>query len=151
MLYISSDHGGFELKQEIASHLKRKKIKFQDLGPSDFSPEDDYPKFSAALAKKVSQNPKDGKGILICRSGQGVCLVANKFKNIRAAVCWNEHVAKASRNDDDANILCLPSDYLSSETALHILDIWMNTAFSFEPRHLRRLEEIKDIESKLNK
>jgi ribose 5-phosphate isomerase B len=148
MLYISSDHGGFELKTDVDRFLKSKKIKFEDLGPSVYSPEDDYPKAAAALAAKVSSNPKENKGILICRSGHGVSIVANKFKGVRAALCWNEQVAKASRNDDDANVICLPSDYLSPETATRTLKIWLDTPFSTDPKYARRIEEIKIIESK---
>ena len=148
MLYIASDHGGFELKTEINKYLKSKKIKFEDLGPYKYSPEDDYPKAAATLATKISADPQGSQGILICRSGHGVSIVANKFKNVRAALCWNEQVAKASRHDDDANIICLPSDYISPDTATNTVKIWLNTAFSLDQKYSRRLNEIKEIESK---
>lgn len=146
MLYIASDHGGFKLKADLAAELKRLKIPFKDLGPKKYSPKDDYPEFAAKVAKAVSKKPKTDQGILICRSGAGVCIVANKFKGVRAALCWNERVAKASRVDDDANVLCLPSDYISPETALHTTQAWLKTSFSDLPRHIRRIQEINKLE-----
>ena len=146
MLYIASDHGGFEMKQELAKYLKSKKIVFTDLGPKKYSPADDYPEFAAKVATKVSKEPAKNKGILLCRSGQGVCFVANKFKNVRAALSWNEHVAKAARIDDDVNILCLPADYISPETAMNIVRVWLNTKFSFGQRHIKRLKEVQQLE-----
>ncbi len=146
MIYIASDHGGFELKADLIAELKRLKIPFRDLGPKRYSPKDDYPEFSAKVAKAVAKKPKTDQGILICRSGAGVCIAANKFKGIRAALCWNEQVAKASRQDDDANILCLPSDYISPELALRTTQAWLGTSFSFEPRHLRRIDELNKLE-----
>jgi len=146
MLYIASDHGGFEMKQELITYLKNKKIVFKDMGPKKYSPKDDYPEFAIKVAKEVSKRPAKNNGILICRSGQGVCFVANKFKNVRAALSWNERVAKASRVDDDVNILCLPADYVSPETAKGIVKVWLDTKFSFEQRHIKRLEEVQALE-----
>jgi RpiB/LacA/LacB family sugar-phosphate isomerase len=146
MLYIASDHGGFEMKQELTAYLKSKKIAFKDMGPKKYSPKDDYPEFAAKVAREVSKRPAKNNGILICRSGQGVCFVANKFKNVRAALSWNERVAKASRTDDDVNILCLPADYVSPETAKGIVKAWLDTKFSFEQRHIKRLEEVQALE-----
>ena len=146
MIYIGSDHGGFELKQEISAYLTETAVQFKDLGPNVFSENDDYPEFAEKVGKFVSKSSGKDLGILICRSGVGVAIVANKFKNVRAALCWNEQVAKASRLDDDANVLCLPADYISPETAKRILQIWLDTSFSTAPRHQRRLAEIKKIE-----
>lgn len=146
MIYIGSDHRGYELKKELIGFLKANRVAVTDTGPKKKNPRDDFPVYVAKVAGVVSKKPKSNKGILICGSGQGVCIAANKFKNIRAALCWNEDVAKQSRNDDDTNILCIPSDFVSAETAEHILEIWLNTPFSKEKRFLRRLKEISEFE-----
>src|SRR4030088_213544 len=103
-VYLGADHGGYKLKEEIKNWLKEWKFSFEDLGATKFDPEDDYPDFAWPVAVKVGS--EDGVlGILVCRSGQGECIVANKAKGARAALAWNEKEAEASRNDDDANIL----------------------------------------------
>ncbi len=145
MIYIASDHGGFERKQELAQFLHANGFEFSDLGPMQLDPKDDYPKYSAKVAKAVQKNPNKYFGILLCRSGQGVCIVANKFKGVRAALAWNEQLAKAARNDDNANVLCLPSDYISAEAACETAKVFLQTAFSGEERHVRRLQEIEGL------
>ncbi len=145
MIYLGSDHGGYALKEDLKKFLKKEKINFTDLGPSSLNPKDDYPRFSEKVARAVQKDLKNNKGILICRSGQGVCIAANKFAGIRAALSWNELLAKASRNDDNVNILCLPSDYISAEVAEDITKIWLITPFSGEDRHQRRLAEIEEL------
>lgn len=146
MIYLGSDHGGFNLKEDLKKFLDAEKIAYKDLGPFTLHPKDDYPKFSAKVAKAVQRSPEKNLGILMCRSGQGVCVAANKFKGIRAAVAWNELLAKASRKDDAANVLCLPSDYISTEVAEDIVKAWLVTPFSGEERHKRRLKEIEGFE-----
>jgi RpiB/LacA/LacB family sugar-phosphate isomerase len=146
MLYIGSDHGGYDLKEDIKKFLDLHSLKYVDVGPKDLDPQDDYPKFSADLGREVAKDPESNRGILMCRSGQGVCIVANKIRGIRAATAWNEKVAEASVKDDNANVLCLPSDYISTEAAEGIVLAWLNTQFSGEERHRRRLAEIESLE-----
>lgn len=146
MLYLGSDHGGYPLKEEIKKFLTAESIDFEDLGGSG-DPTDDYPEFSAKVAKAVQQDLVNNKGVLFCRSGQGVCIAANKFKGIRAGLAWNELVAKAGRNDDDINVLCLPADYVSTEVAIDILKAWLVTPFSAEDRRIRRIQEIESLEN----
>jgi RpiB/LacA/LacB family sugar-phosphate isomerase len=146
MIYIGSDHGGFKLKQQLKKYLKSKKFEFVDLGPEKSVPGDDYPDYAALVAKKVSHNPVNDVGILLCRSGQGVCIVANKFKHVRAAVVWNVEEAKMSRIDDMANVLCLPSDYVSPTLAEAITYRWLMTPYSTDPRHMRRIKKISELE-----
>jgi ribose 5-phosphate isomerase B len=146
MIYIASDHGGFELKKDLIAWLAEEGAAFKDLGPTVFAENDDYPEYAEKVGKFVSRSAGKDLGVLICRSGVGVSVVANKFKGVRAALCWNEHVAKASREDDAANVLCLPADYISPETAQSILRIWMQTPYSTAPRHQRRIAEINKIE-----
>jgi RpiB/LacA/LacB family sugar-phosphate isomerase len=146
MIYIASDHGGFEMKQDIVAWLSAQKLPHKDLGPVVFSENDDYPEYAEKVAKFVSKNVEHDLGILICRSGIGVSIVANKFKGVRASLCWNEQIAKSARVDDGANILCLPADYVSLETAELITRIWLETPSSNAPRHLRRISEITNLE-----
>ena len=146
MLYIASDHGGFKLKESIKKYLKARAVPYVDVGAKTLNPKDDYPKFAAAVAKKVSQQPNDHQGILLCRSGQGVCIVANKFKHVRAALVWNVKEAKMSRTDDMSNVLCLPADYVSEKLAQEIVKVWLATPYSKQKRHARRVKEISKIE-----
>ena len=146
MIYIGSDHGGFKLKEILKKHLAKQGIKVNDVGAKRYNLGDDYPDFAKIAAGKVSKNPLRDTAILICRSGQGVCIAANKFKNVRAALVWNALEAKMSRNDDMTNVLCLPSDYISPHMAQVIVDTWLHTPYSTEPRHLRRVKKISALE-----
>lgn len=151
MLYIASDHGGFKLKEHLKAWLLVAGGRVSDLGPESFSPEDDYPDYAKKVAGKVSKNPSTDFGILICRSGQGVCIVANKFKKVRAGLVWNTKEAKASRNDDHTNVLCLPSDYINFTEARNIVKTWLDTPWSKDPRHMRRVRKIESVGHALNK
>jgi ribose 5-phosphate isomerase B len=146
MLYIASDHGGFELKEHLKIALKKQRLVVTDLGPKKFKDGDDYPDYAKLVASKVSKKPHKDQGILICRSGQGVCIVANKYKGVRAALVWNMLEAKMSRLDDMTNVLCLPSDYIIPRTAEKIVEKWLETEYSTDPRHQRRIDKISEIE-----
>lgn len=147
-VYIGADHGGLKLKNEILKWLKQWHIAAEDLGAHEFNSDDDYPDYAWPVAMKVGSDFKS-LGILVCRSGQGVCMVANKAKNARAALAWNEHAAHAARNDDDANILCLPADYLTLDNAKAIVHMFLNTPFNDDPRFKRRADKIKKIDANL--
>ncbi len=146
MIYIASDHGGYKLKDHLKKYLKTEGVEFEDVGAKKLTKNDDYPDYAKIASQKVSRNPMRDVAILICRSGQGVCIVANKFKNVRAALVWNTTEAKMSRNDDMSNVLCLPSDYISYHMAENIVDVWLNTTYSTDSRHLRRVKKISDLE-----
>ncbi len=148
MIYIASDHGGFKLKEQLKKFLANQKLAHTDLGPKKFEADDDYPDYAAKVAMKISRNPIRDCGILICRSGQGVCIVANKFANVRAGLVWNAKESEMSRIDDMTNVLCLPSDYITDKQAEQILSIWLNTSYSSEERHIRRIRKITDLENK---
>jgi len=125
MISIGSDHRGFELKKKIIENFKE--FKFIDVG-ADSSERSDYPVF----AKKVCKNILDGKadlGILICGSGVGMSIAANRFKKIYAALCWNAEVAMNAKVDDGANVLVLPADYVSTQDAFEIFKIWVANVF----------------------
>ena len=141
MIYITSDHGGFKFKKLIFEYLKGKNIEIEDVGPYELTPGDDYPDYIQKLAQKVLEN-KDNKGIAICRNGVGVSMAANRYKGIRCALSWNPDHTRSTRYDDDSNVLALPADHISEEEALACVRTWLETPFSNEPRHVRRLEKI---------
>jgi len=144
MIYISSDHGGFNLKKYLIETFKNKGMKIEDLGPKELNALDDYPDFASELAKKVQENPEN-KGILICRNGVGMSITANRFKGVRAALSWSAEHAASSRRDDDSNVLTLPADYISEIEATDIVEKWLNTQFSGEERMQRRLEKLSSL------
>ncbi|RLE46872.1 ribose-5-phosphate isomerase [Candidatus Woesearchaeota archaeon] len=137
-VYIASDHAGFKLKQNIKKRMKS----LVDL-TQKFVEGDDYPLVAKKLCKKLK---KQDKGILICGSGVGVCIAANKFKGIRAALCSTVKCAELSRLHNDANVLCLPGRYLTTVKALKIIKKWLSTPFSAFPRHVKRIDQIKSFE-----
>ncbi len=143
MIYLGADHAGFYLKEELKKYLEKLGYESDDLGNKKLDLEDDYPDFALKLAEKVVET--DGKGILICATGFGMAMAANKVKGIRAAVCWDDFTALQSREHNNANVLCLGSKIIDLETAKKIVRIWLETDFSDDERHVRRLEKIKEI------
>lgn len=138
-IFISSDHAGFSFKQDLIKHFSAQ-FQFEDLGPLS-DERVDYPDFADQVVKKLLASPQNNFGILICGSGQGMAMRANKFPNIRAALCWNEEVAQLSRAHNDANILCLGARLLTSENAYKITEIFLKTPFEGE-RHAARVKKI---------
>lgn len=149
MIYLASDHGGFAAKEQVKQLLEREEIAFKDLGPLKLQSDDDYPDYVLPMAEKVAK--EEAIGIVSCRNGQGIAIAANKVAGIRAAVCWNEKIAETARNDDNANILSLPADYLSSLEIAKIVQTFIATPFSHDARHLRRLHKVADYEQKKGK
>lgn len=144
-VFIGSDHAGFRLKQELKKYLTSIKVEYEDVGNLRFDKTDDYPDFAKKVGQKVSKT-RNSRGILICDSGVGVCTAANKVKGIRAANVYNLKMAKKSREHNNANILCLGQDYITSDQAKKIVKVWLNTKFSSGVRHRRRINKIKQIE-----
>ncbi len=138
-IFISSDHAGFKLKETIKDYLRDKKVKIEDLGPKDDSSVD-YPDYAHKVAKKVKLN-KSHFGILVCGSGNGMNIAANKHKNIRAAQCFNLKSTKLSRLHNDANIITLGSRLITKKNALKFISVFLNTKFE-GGRHLRRVKKI---------
>ena len=138
-IYISSDHAGYSLKEYIKIYLKKKNIKFYDLGPQNKN-RVDYPVYAHKVAKKVKINNKN-LGILVCGSGTGMCITANKHKNIRAAQCFSPKSTKLSRLHNDANIITLGSRLLSKKKACTFVNIFLNTKFE-GGRHSKRIRRI---------
>ena len=144
MVAIGSDHGGYKLKEEIKKYLEEKEIEYEDCGT--FSEESvDYPEIAKAVATEI-QNKQCDKGILICRSGIGMTIVANKFKGIRCAKCDNEEEAKFSRMHNDSNVLALGADYIETNEAIRVVRMWLATQFE-GGRHAERIKIITEIEN----
>ena len=138
-IFISSDHAGFKLKEIIKIYLSKKKLSFQDLGPNNGN-KVDYPDYAHKVAKKVKTS-KNNVGILVCGSGTGMNIAANKHKNIRAAQCFNLKSTKLSRLHNDANIITLGSRLLTKKNALNCVSIFFNTKFE-GGRHKKRVKKI---------
>jgi ribose 5-phosphate isomerase B len=147
MLYIASDHAGFQLKKEIVKYLKIQLNKeVEDLGPTAFVDTDDFPDFAFPLAKTVAKN-KDSFGILICGTGQGMCIAANKIKGAYAIMGYNIHATELGRKHNNANILCLPGRLLpSADFTNAIVKKFLETKFDGDARFVRRNNKIKDLE-----
>ncbi len=152
VFHIGSDHRGFNLKEKIKDYLKNSGYEVIDEGAITLDGNDDYPKYASEVAAHVSADTYgQTKGILICGSGVGVCIVANKFAGIRAGLIATPDQAYSAKEDDDINILCLASDFTDEQTAKMIIASWSQTPFSNEERHVRRLREIDEIEQKIRK
>ena len=143
-MVVASDHGGFAAKQHLIDVL-RGDYEVTDLGPASLDPTDDYPMYAERVARHVVSQP-GSLGLLLCRSGQGMEIAANKVIGIRAAIAWNEAVARESRLDNDSNVLSLPADLLSTEQIVKIARAWLETDFSQVPRYQRRVEEVSALE-----
>ena len=145
-LAIAADHGAFELKESIKKHLEEKGIEYEDFGC--YSKESvDYPRFAYRAAKSVADKKCDF-GVICCTTGLGVSMAANKVKGIRAALCTNELMAKMTRLHNDANILCLGARVVDTAKAVKLVDLFLDTPFSGEERHSRRIAQITEIENK---
>ena len=138
-IFISSDHAGYKLKDAIKKYLSKKKLIFKDLGPNN-DVRVDYPDFAHKVAKKVKLS-KNNVGILVCGSGMGMNIAANRHKNIRAAQCFNLKSTKLSRLHNDANIITLGSRLLSKKNALIFIGVFLNTKFE-GGRHSKRIRKI---------
>ncbi len=149
IIYIGADHRGFQLKETIKEYIKELGYSVSDMGNSSYDDNDDYPKFAAAVAEKVSADPNGSRGVVICGSGVGVDMVANKFRGVRSALSFSPDQAGASRADDDTNVLSLPADFIELETAKRIVSVWLQTPISTDARYKRRLEELRALEQKL--
>lgn len=143
MIAIGSDHGGYKLKEELKKYMDEKNIEYKDFGT--MSEESvDYPNIAKAVAKAIQSKECD-KGILICRSGIGMSICANKFKDIRCTPCYKEETAKYARMHNDSNVLALGADYVTTAEAICIFRMWVATEFE-GGRHEDRLKLIEEIE-----
>lgn len=146
-VYIASDHGGFKLKESIIEYLKDMQNAYEvtDLGPFEFDPNDDYPIYATKVSEAVQKDPSL-RGILICKSGIGVTITANRFGKIFAANCNSVAMAKLGREHNNINVLCLDAE-MPSEDPKEIVKAFLETEFSNEERHVRRIKEIENIDA----
>lgn len=144
---IGSDHGGYQLKTEIKNHLIAQGHQVVDFGTNS-SDSCDYPDFAYAAATALSKGEVDF-GVVVCTTGMGVSMVANKVKGVRCALCHNENCAEMTRRHNDANMIAFGQKYVSTEVALKAVDIFLSTAFEKEnERHVRRVNKIVEVENK---
>jgi ribose 5-phosphate isomerase B len=145
-IYIGADHNGFDMKQSLVEELTRAGYSVVDEGDDQRRPDDDFPQFAAraVLALKGSDDP-DPRAILICGSGQGMCMAANRYKGIRASLVWSLEESRAARNDDDSNVLCLPARYMGTKQAIQIVEAWLATPFAGAARFRRRIKELDQL------
>lgn len=143
IIYVGADHAGFALKKHLKKFLQNKGYDVRDAGAYKLVKNDDYPDYGAKVAKAVQRG---AKGILLCGSAEGICIVANKFRGIRAVAVWTVQNAKLSREHNDANILCLSGWQLSKKKAEKIALAWLETKFSEKERHKRRIRKIAALE-----
>ncbi len=146
MIYLASDHAGFELKNKLAEYLKSKNMEVEDCGPSFYDKSDDYPDLIYPCAQKVAADALN-RGIILGWSGQGEAIVANKVKGIRPTVYYggNMDIIKLGRQHNNANVLSLGAGFLSLDEAKQVVDVWLNAEFE-GGRHERRIQKINDIE-----
>lgn len=175
MIYLGADHRGYKLKEKIKQWLNERGYTFEDMGALEYNQDDDYTDFVSKVAQKVSEDPENNRGIVLGMSGQGEAMVANKFKGVRAAVFYgpsNRHwiwsflinfwsallaflvyrknfkkMIELSREHNDANVLSLGAGFLHDRLAKYILKLWLETDFSGEERHIRRIEKIKNLKT----
>jgi len=147
-IYIASDHAGFKLKEQLTIYIKGEfGHEVYNKGALVYDEKDDYPDFISLVAQEVNKNPEDALGIVIGGSGQGEAIVANRFKGVRAVVCYdyNPEIIKLSREHNDANILSLGARFLSEDEAKKTVKQWLETPFPKEERHLRRINKIDSL------
>jgi len=148
-IYLGADHNGFAMKEHVFAYLAKRGYEVEDVGDRELDPGDDFPEFAQMAALQVlGDDPKDDpRAILICGGGQGMCMAANRFRGIRASVIWDEYEAKMTRNDNDSNVLCLPSRILEEDDAgwQNIIDTWLKTPFASAPRYKRRNAQIDEL------
>lgn len=145
-IYIASDHAGFLLKSELMSFLHKQGYEVFDCGPESYNPTDDYPDFVSIVAKYVSEDPSIF-GIVIGSSGQGEAMVANRFPGVRCALFYggSKHILSLSREHNDANVLSLGAKFLTVSEAKTAVELWLQTKFSGDERHIRRIKKIEQI------
>jgi ribose 5-phosphate isomerase B len=146
-IYFASDHAGFEMKRELIPFVARLGLEVEDCGPYEFNPADDYPDFVKQAAFNVSTDPENARAIVIGMTGQGEDMVADKFPHVRSAEYYGGSldIIKLSREHNDANVLSLGAKFVSTEEAKEAVKLWLETPFSGEERHKRRIEEIENL------
>ncbi len=145
-VFIGADHNGYHMRRDLIDYLKAAGHDVVDEGDAELDPADDYPVFAQKAVKDMqASGDPDARAILICGSGQGICIAANRFKGIRAALGYEHEAVRSARNDDDANILCLPARTLDQKEANALADAFLKTPFAAAERYIRRINEIDKL------
>lgn len=147
-IYLGADHNGFAMKEKVFAYLAKHGYEVEGVGDNELDPGDDFPEFAHMAALKIiGDDSKDPRAILLCGGGQGMAMAANRFRGIRASVIWDAFEARMSRNDNDSNVLCLPSRILENDDTAWkgILETWLNTPFANAARYRRRNAQIDEL------
>jgi ribose 5-phosphate isomerase B len=147
-IFIAADHQGYGLKQDVTLYLKKAGYDVEDVGDKEYRPDDDFPVFAARAVHKLLSSPdNDSRAILLCGSGQGMVMAANRFKGVRAGLGYSMEAAKALRNDEDSNVLAMPAKLFKDEChdAYVIIEAWLNTPFANAARFVRRNQELDQL------
>ena len=147
-VFLGADHRGFELKEKLKEWLGTKGYEVHDLGADRLEPDDDYPDFAVAVAERVAADPLNRRGVLLCGSGGGMDVAANKVRGIRASVAWSVDAAAHARSRDKVNVVSIAADWTPPETAKEVVRVVLETAFGGAERDVRRLGKIQAIEEK---
>ncbi|HUC87513.1 MAG TPA: RpiB/LacA/LacB family sugar-phosphate isomerase [Candidatus Saccharimonadales bacterium] len=145
-IFLGADHGGYELKNTISEHLVHRGFTVEDCGATTLDPKDDYPQYAYDVAAKIL-GEEDGQalGILVCRSGEGMAMAANRVHGVRAAVVWDQDLARETRRDNHANVLSLPADFVDPEAAIAIVESFIAEKPSQDERHTRRVKQVEEL------
>lgn len=146
-IFLGSDHNGYHLKEKVFAYLSKREYDVEDVGDDELNPDDDFPQFAAKAAIKVL-GEDDARAILLCGGGQGMAMAANRFRGIRASVVFDAFEAKMTRNDNDSNVLCLPSRVLEADDDTvwqDIVDTWLTTPFASAARFVRRNHQLDEL------
>lgn len=145
-IYIGADHNGFDFKVKLADYLRRSGYDVVDEGDATRRPDDDFPQFAARVVQSMLDDAgRDTRGILLCGSGQGMCMAANRYKGIRGVLGYDQESARSSRNDDDSNVLCLPARTLDFNQVVGITHTWLMTPFAGAARYKRRIQQLDQL------
>ena len=141
-IFIAADHRGMELKNKLIDHLHEKNIRVEDLGAYEYDPEDDYPDFAQKVTQAVLQNPDDFLGIIICGSGVGMAIAANRHQGIRCGLGFNEQQVRHARENDHINVLSLASDFTNFEAAVKLIEAFIFSKPKKDEKYLRRIKKL---------
>jgi ribose 5-phosphate isomerase B len=145
-VFVGSDHNGFTIKPKLVSYLQKQGYDVIDESVGGLNLEDDYPVFARKVtADMLASDDAEARGVLICGSGQGMCMAANRYKGIRAALGHDRESVRAARNDDDANVLCLAVRTVQDDTDFNLIDTFLRTPFAAAPRYTRRIQEMDNL------
>ncbi|HMT19088.1 MAG TPA: RpiB/LacA/LacB family sugar-phosphate isomerase [Candidatus Saccharibacteria bacterium] len=146
IFYIGADHNGYDLKKKVSDYLLSRGYKVQDEGDAQHDPDDDFTVFAGRVVHAMRQEGNSARGILICGSGQGMVIAANRFKGIRAGLGWSVSAARSIRNDEDSNVIALPAELLQkNDDWKNILDAWITTPFAGATRYKRRNRQLDEL------